>query len=67
MNKMDVQNLAIVFGPTLIRQHPSKETPMNMLENTEKSKNFVAAVLENYDAIMVRESVTGEEWPCSLR
>lgn len=49
---MDVQNLAIVFGPTLIRQHPAKETPMNMLENTEKSKNFVAAVLEHYDAIV---------------
>jgi hypothetical protein len=51
INKMDANNVAIVFGPTLIRQHPSKETPMSVMENTEKSRSLISFCISQFEEI----------------
>jgi len=54
-NKMDVQNVAIVFGPTLVRQYPAKETAMSIMESTEKSRAFVALLLEHVNELNLKK------------
>jgi len=60
-NKMDLHNVAIVFGPTLIRDHPSKETPMTLMSTGESTRQFLEMVLEHYQEIItVAASVLGQ-------
>jgi len=51
-NKMDITNLAIVFGPTLIRMHPSKETPMALMSVGDNQRQFVELLLRHYSEIV---------------
>lgn len=51
INMMSANNLAIVFGPTLLRPHPSKETPMSMMVNAEKANAFVGAIVQHYPTL----------------
>eukprot|EP01134_Creolimax_fragrantissima_P003649 CFRG3649T1 len=48
-NKMTNLNLAIVFGPTLIR--PQKETPLEAIDNVNQSKIVMEKLLEHSNYI----------------
>lgn len=51
INKMDAENVGIVFGPTLLRQHPDKETPTSALTYSRSQSNFIAVLVEKYDEL----------------
>jgi len=51
INKMDAENLGIVFGPTLIRQSPEQETPTSALIYAKRSSNLVVGLIEKYEQI----------------
>lgn len=51
VNKMDVSNLAIVFGPTLLRPAPELETPDVIRENSELAHVVLAFMINNFTAL----------------
>jgi len=51
INKMDAGNLGIVFGPTLVRQHPDSETPSSILVTQQKGVVLMTALIENANNI----------------
>eukprot|EP01128_Nolandella_sp_AFSM9_P006606 TRINITY_DN3438_c0_g1_i1.p1 TRINITY_DN3438_c0_g1~~TRINITY_DN3438_c0_g1_i1.p1 ORF type:complete len:900 (+),score=179.66 TRINITY_DN3438_c0_g1_i1:268-2700(+) len=53
VNMMTVDNLAIVFGPTLCREDPATETPMTVMANSEKGKTFVRCLLDHFAEIFL--------------
>eukprot|EP01125_Pyxidicula_operculata_P015613 TRINITY_DN5324_c0_g1_i2.p1 TRINITY_DN5324_c0_g1~~TRINITY_DN5324_c0_g1_i2.p1 ORF type:complete len:330 (-),score=91.06 TRINITY_DN5324_c0_g1_i2:311-1300(-) len=51
VNKMDAPNLAIVFGPTLIRTTPDKETPETIMYSQNKTEHFIMTLLQHYSTL----------------
>ncbi|KNC77812.1 hypothetical protein SARC_09741 [Sphaeroforma arctica JP610] len=55
VNKMTSHNLAIVFGPTLIR--PAKETPLEAIENITPSTSIMEKMILHREHIFGSESM----------
>jgi len=59
---MDEQNVGIVFGPTLIRQHPDKETASSVFEHQQKLSSIIVCLLQYYNDLFLDtkyKSLTG--------
>jgi len=64
-NKMNVDNLAIVFGPTLLGMGPiniSEGDATNMLEDINRNKQIVKFLIENYSAIFEDVEIERKEF-----
>jgi hypothetical protein len=51
VNKMNFNNIAIVFAPTLLIEDKGKYNAIDAMSYTTKSRHFVVFLLENYDAV----------------
>jgi len=53
VNKMDEQNIGIVFGPTLIRQRPEIESANSFLEYQQKLSTCIVCLLTFYTEVFL--------------
>lgn len=59
-NRMDARNLALVFGASLLNPHP--EAPFTLM-NVQYQNVLVQLLIENYDALFERRTLSGARLP----
>jgi hypothetical protein len=55
-NRMDLQNIALVFGPTLLRMDPVNATNDGFSQNIILQNELVQYILTNFDKLFVSKS-----------